>query len=251
MIDGDLPRESLKRGVEAVLARHPMLRACIQTPEGPKEPLINILGEEREDGDPLFFCESECESLSELAERVLAPEETEMAFRETFDHEWQRRLENNLDNARLPVSTGPNWRIETIRLSGGERTAIVCTMNHALEDQRSSNLMLKGILEAAAGIDAARPPTVGGQILSLDLPPSMEAAVVEGPYFRANTMGYIWDQATAAIAKPNVLPDGLPSVEERKTAGDEGPFGVSSRKTLCEFSSISRADVATMLQACR
>ncbi|CAN0578757.1 unnamed protein product, partial [Ectocarpus sp. 12 AP-2014] len=35
VIDGDLPRSSLKRGIEAVLARHPMLRACIRTPDGP------------------------------------------------------------------------------------------------------------------------------------------------------------------------------------------------------------------------
>lgn len=128
VVDGDLPRSSLKRGVEAVLARHPMLRACIRTPDGPKEPLINILGEEREDGDPLYFCESECESLGELAERVLSPEEPEISGEDNFTREWQGRLERNLDNARLPVSEGPNWRMETIRLSGqggkkGGRTA--------------------------------------------------------------------------------------------------------------------------------
>ncbi|CAN0517235.1 unnamed protein product, partial [Scytosiphon promiscuus] len=146
MIDGELPRSSLKRGVEAVLSRHPMLRACIRTPDGPKEPLINILGEEREDGDPLFFCESECESLGALAQRVLAPEQAEVDGEDNFNLEWQGRLEGNLDNARLPVSAGPNWRLETIRLSGQHRSAVVCTMHHALEDRRSSNLMLKGML---------------------------------------------------------------------------------------------------------
>ena len=123
VVEGDLPRSSLKRGVEAVLARHPMLRACIRTPDGPKEPLINILGEEREDGDPLYFCESPCESLGELAERVLAPEEAEVADEDAFTREWRARLESNLDNARLPVSAGPNWRVETIRLAGGGAAA--------------------------------------------------------------------------------------------------------------------------------
>ncbi|CAM9964573.1 unnamed protein product, partial [Hapterophycus canaliculatus] len=245
VVDGDLPRSSLKRGVEAVLARHPMLRACIRTPDGPKEPLINILGEEREDGDPLYFCESECESLGALAERVLAPEEAEIAGDDDFTREWQGRLESNLDNARLPVSEGPNWRVETIRLAGRGKegcTALVCTMNHALEDQRSSNLMLKGILEAAAapsdreGSASVLPAGQDDDENSLQLPPSMEAAMVEGAQFRRNTLGYMWDQATVAIAQPKVLPDGLPTVEERGEGGDEGPFGVANRRSACEFS---------------
>lgn len=255
VVEGDLPRGSLKRGVEAVLARHPMLRACIRTPDGPKEPLINILGEEREDGDPLYFCESQCESLGELAERVLAPEEAEVAGEDDFTREWRGRLESNLDNARLPVSAGPNWRMETIRLSGqgkrGRRTALVCTMNHALEDQRSSNLMLKEILEAAAAAAPASKVGDGGSTLGIDLPPSMEAAMVEGAQFRGNTLGYVWDQATVAIAQPKVLPDGLPPVEERSEGGDEGPLGVASRRSACEFSSLPEAEVTAMLQACR
>ena len=249
VVDGELPRSALKRGVEAVLAQHPMLRACIRTPDGPKEPLLNILGEEREDGDPLYFCESECESLGALAERVLAPEEAEIDGQEKFDLAWQGRLEGNLDNARLPVSAGPNWRLEAIRLSGQHRTAIVCTMNHALEDQRSSNLMLKGILDAAAaGADTA---TWSGEAPGFDLPPSMEAALVEGELFRKNTLGYMWDQATAAIAQPKVLPDGLPPAKERGEGGDDGPFGVANRKSSCEFSSLPAAEVTAMLQACR
>ena len=256
VVEGDLPRSSLKRGVEAVLARHPMLRACIRTPDGPKEPLINILGEEREDGDPLYFCESQCGSLGELAERVLAPEEAEVAGEDEFTREWRARLESNLDNARLPVSAGPNWRMETIRLAGGRgkkergRTALVCTMNHALEDQRSSNLMLKGILEAAAG-PAGKTGSGDENTPDVALPPSMEAAMVEGLQFRGNTLGYMWDQATVAIAQPKVLPDGLPPVEERVVEGEEGPFGVASRKSACEFSSLPEADVTAMLQACR
>lgn len=227
------------------------MRACIRTPDGPKEPLINILGEEREDGDPLYFCESECESLGALAERALAPEEAEIDGEEAFNREWQGRLEGNLDNARLPVSTGPNWRLETIRLSGRHRTALVCTMNHALEDQRSSNLMLKGILEAAAGLDTAVAATEKEETPSLDLPPSMEAALVEGKQFRGNTLGYMWDQASAAIAQPKVLPDGLPSAEERGAGGDNAPFGVASRKSACEFSVLSEVEVTAILQACR
>lgn len=254
VIDGDLPRSSLKRGVEAVLERHPMLRACIRTPDGPKEPLINILGEEREDGDPLYFCESECESLGALAERVLAPEEAAIAGEDNFRREWRERLESNLDNARLPVSAGPNWRMETIRLAGrGKkkgRTALVCTMNHALEDQRSSNLMLKGILEAAAAAPAGKASS-GDAAPALELPPSMEAAMVEGGQFRGNTLGYMWDQATVAIAQPKVLPDGLPPVEERGEGGDDGPLGVASRRSACEFSSLPAPDVTAMLQACR
>lgn len=242
-----------------------MLRACIRTPDGPKEPLINILGEEREDGDPLYFCESPCESLGELAERVLAPEEAEIAGEDAFTQAWRARLESNLDNARLPVSAGPNWRVETIRLAGGRGTkkqwltALVCTMNHALEDQRSSNLMLKGILEAAAvnPAPASRTGDRGGGddntpgVVDVTLPPSMEAAMVEGSQFRGNTLGYMWDQATVAIAQPKVLPDGLPPVEERGEGGDEGPFGVATRRSACEFSSLPEADVKAMLQACR
>lgn len=252
-MDGDLTRNALKKGVKAVLTRHPMLRACIRTPEGPHEPLINILGEEREDGAPLFFCEAACESLDELADRALVPEEPEIRGQDAFDREWRARLEGNLDNARLPVSAGPNWRIETIRLADGEnpRTALVCTMNHALEDQRSSNLMLKGILEAAAGVEVAAPELDEGEEPHFDLPPSMEAALVEGEKFRKNTLGYMWDQAMAAVAQPRMLPESLPTVEERGEAGDEGPFGVVNRKSACEFSSLPKEEVEAMLQACR
>lgn len=231
-----------------------MLRACIRTPDGPKEPLINLIGEVRDDGDPLFFCEAQCESLGELAERVLAPEEAEIIGEDAFEKAWQARLERNLDNARLPVSTGPNWRLETIRLARASRTAIVCTMNHALEDQRSSNLMLDGILAAAAGVGAGSKETSGpkeGSSSKIDFPPSMEMALIEGETFRANTMGYMWNQATAAISQPRVLPEGLPSVEEREQGGDDGAFGVAKRRTCCEFAVITGNEVNTMLQACR
>lgn len=251
MVDGDLPRSSLKRGVEAVLVRHPMLRACIRTPDGPKEPLINLIGEVRDDGDPLYFCESECKSVGELAERVLASEEPEIEGEDAFEKEWHTRLEGNLDNARLPVSTGPNWRLETIRLAGKSRTAIVCTMNHAMEDQRSSNLMLKGILDAAAGVDTAKEAASKNSGKAVDLPPSMESALIEGEIFRANTIGYLWNQVTAAISQPRVLPDGLPSVHEREAGGEEGPFGVASRYTSCEFSSLTKDELTAMLKACR
>lgn len=252
-MDGELTRSALKRGVMAVLARHPMLRACIRTPEGPHEPLINILGEEREDGAPLFFCEAAYESLDELADRVLVPEEPGISGQDAFDREWQARLEGNLDNARLSVAAGPNWRVETVRLADGEhpRTALVCTMNHALEDQRSSNLMLKGILEAAAGVEMEAAELEGREEPQFDLPPSMEAALVEGEQFRKNTLGYMWDQALAAVAQPRVLPETIPSVEERGEGGDEGPFGVANRKSACEFSSMPKEEVAAMLQACR
>lgn len=252
VIDGDLPRSSLKRGVEAVLECHPMLRACIRTPDGPKEPLINLIGEVRDDGDPLFFCEAEYESLGELAERVLAPEETEVEGETAFEREWQARLEGNLDNARLPVSVGPNWRLETIRLAGKSRTAIVCTMNHALEDQRSSNLMLDGILGAAGGVQLPEPSgSKSDSTDTVEFPPSMEMALIEGETFRANTMGYIWSQATAAISQPRVLPEGLPSAENRGQDGDDGAYGVATRKTACEFSFITEDEITAMLLACR
>ena len=117
--------------------------------------------------------------------------------------------------------------------------------------------MLKGILEAAAATAEPAPASKaegGGDddgAPGVELPPSMEAAMVEGPQFRGNTLGYMWDQATVAIAQPKMLPDGLPPVEERGEGGDEGPFGVASRRSACEFSSLPEADVAAMLQACR
>lgn len=230
-----------------------MLRACIRTPDGPKEPLINILGEVRDDGDPLYFCETESESLSELAERVLAPEEPEIDDSSEFEREWQSRLEGNLDNARLPVSRGPNWRLEVLRLKSAPRTALVCTMNHALEDQRSSNLMLREIMEGASG--AVEGDHQGEAFYSqggkLELPPSMEEAVIEGNQFRLNTLSYVLSQAMGAISQPRVVPDGLPSVDKLESEGETGTYGVARRNTSCEFSMLPGNEVAMMLQACR
>ncbi|CAM9221399.1 unnamed protein product [Choristocarpus tenellus] len=249
VVKGNLSKNDIKRGVIAVLAHHPMLRSSIRTPEGPKEPVKNILGEVRADGDPLYFCETECESLSDLADMILTPETT--VGEAHFERYWQDRLEFNLDNARFEVSRGPNWCLEVVRAEGSDRTALVCTMNHALEDQRSSNVMLDGILAAAAGVRSNGKDGVAMGIGQVELPPSMETALVEGETFRAGTAGYMWSQATSALSQPRLLPDDLPSAEEREKGGDEGTYGVKSRKTFCEYTTVPEANVAAILQACR
>ncbi|CAM9503923.1 unnamed protein product [Discosporangium mesarthrocarpum] len=240
VVKGDLPKDDVKRGVMAVLSRHPMLRACIRTPEGPKVPVKNLIGEVRADGDPLFFCETECNSLSELADMVLAPETN--AEDGDFERAWQERLEFNLDNARFPVSHGPNWRLEVIRDAAGGRVALVCTMNHALEDQRSSNIMLNDMLAAATG--SGEEFFEDGQV---EFPPSMEEALVEGETFRVGTAGYLWSQATSALSGPQVLPDNMPPVGELEAGG----YGVDDRRSLCEYATMTEAEVTATLKACR
>ncbi|CAN0033276.1 unnamed protein product, partial [Phaeothamnion confervicola] len=152
VLDGTLPRSALKRGVVHVLAKHPMLRVCIR-PAGPpsRSPLEDKLRPQRwdGDGDPLRFCETESVSPDELAERVMAAADVTVCTEE-FHAAWSGRLEAAMDHTQFDIAEGPNWQLGVVRDADRPRMALIFSMNHALEDQKSANLMLNDLLASAA-----------------------------------------------------------------------------------------------------
>ncbi|CAM9774268.1 unnamed protein product [Chrysoparadoxa australica] len=242
VLNGDLMRPDLLRGVVVALNRHPMLRVCIRKPNGEQEPVKNLLGEVRDDGDPLYFCSMECSSMEELASQVVDEKILEVgADADSFESAWQKLLEENIDTAAFDISRGPNWRVQVVYIAHTLpcRLYQVCTMNHALEDQRSCNILLQDILRGAAG-----EPT-GPE---LPFPGSMESSIVTGETFRPSTFGYLLSQAMGALSQPVLLGDNVPPEEVR---GSDPAFGRDGRKTICEFAVLEGELVQRMLQTCR
>jgi hypothetical protein len=132
------------------------------------------------------------------------------------------RMESKLQNARLDIRGGPNWSVDIVNQDDGQASALIFTMNHAIEDQRSGNVMLSQLIAAAnASFGSSEASSVlhatSPQVSTL--PPSMEEAVMNGPTFKLSTIGYIAKQMVAGMSGAQLLHDFLPPAKskERRT----------------------------------
>lgn len=245
VLDGTLSKAALKRGVVAALAKHPMLRVCIR-PAGPpiRTPLEDKLRPQRwdGDGDPLRFCEAPRKSLEDLADRILRTDTSVPAAE--FETAWRGAMEKAMDSTSFDIATGPNWCLEVIRERENKKMALLFSMNHALDDQRSSNLLLRDILQVAAS-----PVIDTSAIKEAPFPPSMEEAMLdEGPLFTGNTAKHMFRQIAATFSMPQMLPDKVTQIskDDRREV-----YNVKKRRTICEMMELPEGELGKYLAACR
>ncbi|KAG5192997.1 hypothetical protein JKP88DRAFT_291596 [Tribonema minus] len=266
VVQGDVSPTALHAGIVALLARHPMLRASIQGAGLPEEVVMETIRTSPVDADPLRFVESECDSLEELAYRVITPEQGAGTRGTGVRHEdgapfqaaWHARMEHQLEHAQFDRRAGPNWAVEAVRCASRAHTALVFTMNHAIEDQKSANTLLHELLIAAAAADAAPPrlaPAAALAALSAacappftELPPSIEDATVAEPgKFGLGTARYLLKQAASGVFGPRLVHDHLPPPERRATPA----FAPEARRTICEVRALEADELQAALAACR
>jgi len=119
-VEGPLEEEPLRRGLDALQRRNPLLG-------------VRILGEGRD----LWFCREE---VPEIPLRIV----------EGSPEGWCRHADRELNTA-LPVHTGPPARCTVLR-HGGSRHTILFTLLHAVGDGRAAFVLLRDLLGSLAGI---------------------------------------------------------------------------------------------------
>mmetsp|Transcript_5640 Transcript_5640/g.8481 ORF Transcript_5640/g.8481 Transcript_5640/m.8481 type:complete len:629 (-) Transcript_5640:247-2133(-) len=245
---------ALNASVAALLSRHPMLRASIQGTGLPEKVVLNTIRNSKDDFDPLRFEEIKDLSLEEIAACVLRPTKSCGSLM-SFEKVWREEFEMELEDARFDRKVGPNWRARLIECR--ERSALLFTMNHAIEDQKSANSILNEILVGVEEFERAKfSPNPSLQILKrLDfefpvkndrLPPSMETAIVGDAPFTLSTMSYLARKAVSGLLKPLLVHDHLSSDERANIA--ERP---EARQTICEFRVLEESVLNKMLKTCK
>lgn len=229
-----LSKESICAGIEVALSKFPLLRSRICPAGGQPAPtsvLEKMIRPQRwdNDGDPLQFLEMEYDSLKSLARLILASffEELE-SDDEQFEQRCSEVMEESMNGARFDLIKGPNWSVRAI--SNRQRQALIFTMNHALDDQKSAHLLIDTVLSGASRNSE-------GEQNELPVPISMENAVLAEPLFRGETAAHLWRQLQGSFLSPQILPSEILDCE------------LSSRSTLVELASID--DIGPLMESCR
>lgn len=95
-------------------------------------------------------------SVGAIAEKALVFEE--VAAKEDFDSVWQTLFEGSLDKSTFDFESGPLWRLKVLTQGkGADRSALVFSFVHSLDDQKSGNILLHDILRHMQAAEEGKP----------------------------------------------------------------------------------------------
>lgn len=265
--------ETLSSAIDEAMASHPLLRAHVDG-DGEPEKRIDLFQMVRQ-GDPnpcTFVCPSPGTITSKDVLKVI---DIDGIARSDLDGTWKSRFSANLDDADwCDVEKGPLWKVEFLKLNGGDSNspcALMFTFNHAISDQSSANLLMDHIISNMAAIEE------NGQVLNVAIPNaipvSMEDSVLglkqsfkdvnlEG--FSINTVKYILEKAIEGFRNPVLLPDDpfdSSSKDDRNgflaaltiisgnTPGGEAT--IIDRKSTSQFRTVSKETLSNLVEKCR
>ena len=221
----------LVKAVALSMARHPMLRVC-----------INGEGE-------FAYCEEK--DLTRLARRVVKTMQTDSV---DLTGVWKHELERALNDARLEEG-GPLWWLVNV-VGGGESAWVFC-VNHGIDDQKSLNIVVKDLTKACRELASLGGEEMGKQqqqqqqqqqhaIDSLPFPPSVEEAVApQPPSFR--TLTWALFQLCNALRMPAMVPTRVLQSMARDPSLAATLKSPNERKTYVETFILSE-DIATKLR---
>lgn len=175
VVDGLLEPAELERAMQWAIARHPMLRACVETPPPPGNdtgPFIHF------GKDGRFFWKPSPLTVGQIAAKALQVVELTDAQVANFEDTWRLELEASLDRAFFDYDNGPLWRVKLMRSAAVSppQTVLVFCFVHALDDQRSGNILLHDLLSFVAATRRGESPAPPEP---LQLPRSIEEAILK------------------------------------------------------------------------
>jgi len=195
--------ERLREALRWAVARHPALRAAAQEPQE-RGSMDNPFFHGGTDGRWKWVPSSL--SVDEIVDRALEVIEVEG----DLDDAWRSSFEASLDKSTFDLASGPLWGVRLMRDVRAGRSALLFSMVHALDDQRSGNILLHDIL---SHMEAAERGVTLPAPLPLALSKSLEDVFLTDEIDVGVLVGYALSQAEAG-GKPSVMiPSALRSRE--------------------------------------
>lgn len=181
IVDVTLDGEALVQAIARTMARHPLLRARI------------VVTDAQPDAPEWAYCD---EGVTDLARRIVSNSQA-AGSSEQFSTQWRRELDASLNGAQFPEA-GPLWRL--VHIPAANQSALVFTFNHAIDDQKSVNIVVRDLLHEYGRAQAAQLAE------SLPFPPSVEEAVAPGESPTGNTLRWALFQLLNALRGPVMIP---------------------------------------------
>lgn len=227
IVDETLDGEALVQAIAKTMARHPLLRA-------------RIVGTEAQ---PAWaYCD---EDITDLARRVVNNVEAADSS-EQFAARWRRELDASLNGAQFP-EVGPLWRLVHIPSApGAAKSALIFTFNHAIDDQKSVNIVVRDLLREYGRSQGAQRQE------SLPFPPSVEEAVAPGELPTGNTLRWALFQLLNALRGPVMIPQ-LVAENLRSDPAKYAPLYANpdTRSTFVEPFTLPSSVASGLRTACR
>ncbi|CEL94306.1 unnamed protein product [Vitrella brassicaformis CCMP3155] len=203
-----LTRDDVRRALEGVVLRHPLLRVqigdlpvgdeCCPRPQSVEWPWFYPLDA----------------SADELVDRAVVWVDVEARNSAELRNEWRTLVEGTIDGVTFPRDA-PLWLLHVVHSPSAGRSALVWLFNHAISDQISAHIVLEDLLDDIQP-HSSKHHADNPAPLSVSFPPSVEALLfgntsIEEPFVDYVRRVFSWQtvkhlvRATATIVCPVML----------------------------------------------
>lgn len=206
-LDGMVDHDRFFQALEWAVERHPMLRAAVREPEVERSQATGPFFHGGTDG--FWTWAPSSLSVKEIVERALTIEQVE----ENFDARCKQLLEASLDKSMFDFSTGPLWKVRLLKQAGfrgpaGERTALLFSCVHSIDDQKSANILVHELLSHMEASEENQPLA---DPVRLALPKSLEEIFLTEELDIEKLAGYAISQAKSGATPSVMVPSALRS----------------------------------------
>jgi hypothetical protein len=231
VLSGSMDNDALTRAVGMCMQKHPILR-------------VNIA---KENGTDVFrYCP---QPLSELANAVV---NTVSVLDTDFENIWRDYLEKSLNKARFEPQY-PLWKLFNIVSSTGSRSAWVFQVNHGIDDQQSTNMIVNDILAYRNSQSSGKTRNPLREIMTkaLPFPASIEEAI--GPAKGVNLATLAWSlyQLYNMVSGPAMVPARVRSLYDSDPNSHANFADPDSRETFVEAFRIDSSSTQRLRANCR
>jgi len=240
IIDSAVDQGILAKSLTKVIAKHPLLRACIKGDGKVVEPVgpgLRIGGKEPH---PLRWAPIDL-PLSDITSAVLEVVEVE-GDDVVFEKAWQSQFQSAVDGTRIHLPTGPLWKLTAF--SSESKTALVFTFDHGMSDQISTNNVIGELLSGLNDDDDG--PHVAAP-LNNRIPISIEEGVLGDSTPTWNTLLYAIREARLGVIGGVLLPHEL----KRRPSQEQSSLLAKDRVTQCQFRFLDGETTAQLIKLCR
>jgi len=193
----------------------------------------------------------------------------------SLENSWSKSFQDNIDRGHFNTSRGPLWSLEIHKFDNGDDSvavdcpcALLFSLNHAISDQSSVNLLIDQIIADIASLEAtSTSPDEEGHYVPArknSLPNSVEECTLgKGQSFNdigvssslvsPDSFSYLLEKASEGFKNAPILPDNAKYVEldSIDVGSSEKGFSYFRRESMIEHRKLSKEVTSQLLKKCR
>lgn len=262
----------LLSAVQNAIDAHPLLSCRV---EGDGEPNARVDGLQMVrsgNPNPETFVVVDSFQPMDVVKVVTIPDEWNIT---SLENSWSKSFQDNIDRGHFNTSCGPLWSLELHKFDNGDDSvavdrpcALVFSLNHAISDQSSVNMLIDQIIADIASLEATTSPDEEGHYVPAiqnSLPNSVEECTLgKGQSFddagvsrslvSPDSFMYLLEKASEGFKNAPIMPDNtnygdLDSID----VGSSGKRSSSyfRRESMVEYRKLSKEDTSQLLKKCR